>query len=55
MVLLYGPRRMVFLVIEVPLYLAKGSCLTLHSSQAPTFALQEYLAHNKSPTPLRPS
>ena len=61
-VLLQGPSRGVFLMCEVPLYTCVSSALTplpaVSLSYARAFplhsALQGYLVHKKTPTPLGP-
>jgi len=46
--LLYGPRRMWFLMSEVPLYVLRAQT-SRPSSGCPWLELQGYLAHKKLP------
>ena len=50
-VLLQGPRRVLFLMSEVPLYLVHTEVHPPRIVQRAHLALQGYLAHKKTPSP----
>ena len=56
MVLLWGPTGWRFLISEVPLYRLSITCHVpeFHCKAMDAGGLQGYLAHKKTPTPLRP-